>query len=52
MSSLPSKILTVSDNPRFIMLKAVFNVRGEVFTNVKCECKKNGDIPSREVVNL
>ena len=38
-------------NPRFIRLKAVFNVRGGVYTNVECEYRKEGWTP-REVVSL
>ena len=38
-------------NPRFIRLKAVFNVRGCVYTNVECEHRKEGWTP-REVVSL
>ena len=38
-------------NPRFIRLKAVFNVRGGVYTNVECEHRKEGWNP-REVVRL
>ena len=38
-------------NPRFIRLKAVFNVRGGVYTNVECEHRKKGWAP-REVVSL
>ena len=38
-------------NPRFIRLKAVFNVRGGVYTNVECEYRKEGWSP-REVVRL
>jgi 7-cyano-7-deazaguanine reductase len=38
-------------NPRFIRLKAVFNVRGGVYTNVECEYRKEGWNP-REVVSL
>jgi 7-cyano-7-deazaguanine reductase len=38
-------------NPRFIRLKAVFNVRGGVYTNVECEHRKEGWNP-REVVSL
>ena len=38
-------------NPRFIRLKAVFNVRGGVYTNVECEHRKEGWSP-REVVSL
>ena len=37
--------------PRFIRLKAVFNVRGGVYTNVECEHRKEGWSP-REVVSL
>ena len=38
-------------NPRFIRLKAVFNVRGGVYTNVECEHRQEGWNP-REVVSL
>ena len=38
-------------NPRFIRIKAVFNVRGGVYTNVECEYRKEGWSP-REVVRL
>ena len=38
-------------DPRFIRLKAVFNVRGGVYTNVECEYRKEGWSP-REVVSL
>ena len=38
-------------NPRFIRLKAIFNVRGGVYTNIECEYRKDGWIP-REVVSL
>ena len=38
-------------NPRFIRLKAVFNVRGGVYTNVECEYRKEGWSP-REVVSI
>ena len=38
-------------NPRFIRLKAVFNVRGGVNTNVECEHRQEGWNP-REVVRL
>ena len=38
-------------DPRFIRLKAVFNVRGGVYTNVECEHRKDGWKP-REVVSL
>ena len=38
-------------NPRFIRLKAVFNVRGWVYTNVECEHRKEGWSP-REVVSI
>ena len=38
-------------NPRFIRLKAVFNVRGGVYTNVECEHRKEGWSP-REVVSI
>ena len=38
-------------NPRFIRLKAIFNVRGGVYTNIECEHRKNGWKP-REVVSL
>ena len=38
-------------NPRFIRLKAVFNVRGGVYTNVECEYRQEGWNP-REVVSL
>ncbi|WP_251988186.1 NADPH-dependent 7-cyano-7-deazaguanine reductase QueF, partial [Candidatus Pseudothioglobus singularis] len=38
-------------DPRFIRLKAVFNVRGGVYTNVECEHRKEGWSP-REVVSL
>ena len=37
--------------PRFIRLKAVFNVRGGVYTNVECEYRKE-DWSPREVVRL
>ena len=38
-------------NPRFIRLKAVFNVRGGVYTNVECEHRQKGWTPG-EVVSL
>ena len=38
-------------DPRFIRLKAVFNVRGGVYTNIECEHRKDGWKP-REVVSL
>ena len=38
-------------SPRFIRIKAVFNVRGGVYTNVECEYRKVGWSP-REVVRL
>jgi len=38
-------------SPRFIRIKAVFNVRGGVYTNVECEHRKEGWSP-REVVRL
>ena len=38
-------------SPRFIRIKAVFNVRGGVYTNVECEYRKEGWSP-REVVRL
>ena len=38
-------------DPRFIRLKAVFNVRGGVYTNIECENRKEGWSP-REVVKL
>ena len=38
-------------NPRFIRLKAVFNVRGGVYTNVECEYRKDDWTP-RAVVTL
>ena len=38
-------------DPRFIRLKAVFNVKGGVYTNVECEYRKEGWSP-REVVSL
>ena len=38
-------------NPRFIRLKAIFNVRGGVYTNIECEHRKDGWKP-REVVSL
>ena len=38
-------------DPRFIRLKAVFNVRGGGYTNVECEHRKEGWSP-REVVSL
>ena len=38
-------------DPRFIRLKAVFNVRGGVYTNVECEYRKEG-WSQREVVSL
>ena len=38
-------------DPRFIRLKAVFNVRGGVYTNVECEHRQNGRTP-RDIVTL
>ena len=38
-------------SPRFVRIKAVFNVRGGVYTNVECEYRKDGWSP-REVVSL
>ena len=38
-------------DPRFIRVKAVFNVRGGVYTNIECEHRKDGWKP-REVVSL
>jgi 7-cyano-7-deazaguanine reductase len=38
-------------NPRFIRLKAIFNVRGGVYTNIECEYRKDGWKP-REIVRL
>tara|TARA_B100000795_G_scaffold258207_1_gene232107 strand:+ start:1660 stop:2085 length:426 start_codon:yes stop_codon:yes gene_type:complete len=38
-------------HPRFIRLKAVFNVRGGVYTNIECEYRKDGWKP-RDVVIL
>ena len=38
-------------DPRFIRLKAVFNVRGGVYTNVECEHRQNGWTP-RDLVTL
>ena len=38
-------------DPRFIRLKAIFNVRGGVYTNIECEHRKDGWTP-REVVSL
>ncbi len=43
--------LTDVIDPRFIRIKAVFNVRGGVYTNVECEYRKKGWSP-REVVRL
>ena len=38
-------------DPRFIRLKAIFNVRGGVYTNIECEHRQDGWLP-REVVSL
>ena len=38
-------------DPRFIRVKAVFNVRGGVYTNVECEHRQNGWTP-RDLVTL
>jgi 7-cyano-7-deazaguanine reductase len=38
-------------DPRFIRVKAVFNVRGGVYTNVECEYRQNGWTP-RDLVTL
>ena len=43
--------LVAALDPRFMRLKAIFNVRGGIYTTVESEHKKNGWLP-RDVVSL
>jgi 7-cyano-7-deazaguanine reductase len=43
--------LVAALDPRFIRLKAIFNVRGGIYTTVESEHKKDGWLP-RDVVSL
>jgi len=41
--------LVKATNPKFMRLKAVFNVRGGVYTTVVCEYKSSGWKPNQDI---